>query len=209
MRKKKHNNQAVCPRCGNSIDPDTMLCTVCAEPVIVPGNGREEKSENFLGVFAMTLSGLMLAVSVVLMMILLFFHALHEKTSLPALGIISSQGMAIIFDAWYPFALGGGLILIWTLVIAMINVQRFRTFFRVVGVSVLAGAAGSASIGLLVNRLFRLMSGAWQDVMVNAAGVFREFALVYAVILVMVGSLFLLIHGCIAAVKGGSHEART
>lgn len=206
MKKKMEGN--VCSQCGGAIDPSTLDCSVCGSTALIQ-ESTSTKEKKALGCFSALLSvifSLLLSVSFILVVLLLFIHALNENTIIPAIGPISSDLLAVFLGSWYSFVLGGALVLIPMLVIALINRHRVRRIFLGIGCSAIVSAILSIVVVIFRTQLLKVLSGEWQDALVNATAVFRDFCFICAGVLIVIGATCLSIYSCIAVVKGGKHE---
>lgn len=208
MKKKRKMEGAVCSQCGGAIDSSTSNCSVCGSTAFGRAStpGKEKKATGFFGILFSAVFSLPLTVSIILYVLVLFIHALNENTIIPAIGPISSDWLAVFFESWYSLALGGVLVLIPLLVIILINTYRIRRIFFTVGCSTIASAILSIVVVVLRTQALKVLSGEWQDALVSTTAVFRDFCIIYAIILVVIGATCLSIYSCIAVVKGGKHE---
>lgn len=199
----------ICAKCGGMIEPSASFCSLCGEPAPVqePAVPKQRKERpGIMSVLGSILFGLLLAMSVVLLIGLLFVHALGQNVPIPAVGSASEELLARFFVSWFPFVLGGLLVLIPLLLLILIHRHRIRRAFFTLGISTVAAAVLSAVFGLFGGRIVGLLSEMWQEVLVNSTVVFQEFSVVCAVILAMFGAGCLSIYACIHAVKGEIHE---
>lgn len=208
MKKKKKMEGNVCSQCGVAIAPSTSNCSVCGSTALIQASTstKEKKAPGFFSAMLSVIFSLLLTVSIILLVLLLFIHALNENTIIPAIGPISSDLLAVFFDSWYSLVLGGALVLIPVLVIALINTHRVRRLFLGVGCSAIASAILSIVVVIFRTQVLKVLSGEWQDALVNATAVFRDFCFICAGGLVAIGATCLSIYSCIAVVKGGKHE---
>lgn len=170
---------------------------------------KKKKTSIFLGVLFTAIFSLLLSASIVLLILLLFIQALNENVIIPAVGFIPSDWLALFFDSWYSLVLGGALVLIPSLIIVLINMHRVRRIFLAIGCSTIASAMLSIVAIIIRTQIVKLLPGEWQDVLVNVTAVFRDFGVVCAIILLVIGATCLSIYSCIAVVKGGGHEKDT
>ncbi len=203
MKKKEKGNA----KCGSTVDPAASNgpeCGAVLPQAASPVSGK--KKFGFWGVFFSTLFSLLLTASTALLVPLLFLHALNEHQPIPAIGSVSASWLAEFFDSGWVFALGGTLVLIPLLAILLINTHRVRRVFLSVGVSAVAAALLSAALGFAGKYAIKLLSGDWQDALLNTTAVFKDFSIVCALILVILGAACLSIYSLIAVLKGGNHE---
>lgn len=209
---KKTKNKKVCAQCGGMIEPSAAFCPLCGEPAPVQEPAIPKHREERPGIWSILGSimfGLLLAMSIVLLIGLLFVHALSQNVPIPAVGPASEELLAGFFISWFPFVLGGLLVLIPLLLLLLIHRCRIRRVFFTLGISTVAAAALSAVFGLFGGRILGMLSEVWQEVLVNSTVVFQEFSTVCAVILAMFGAGCLSVYACIHAVKGEIHEKDT
>lgn len=208
MKKKKKMEGIVCTKCGGAIDPSTSNCSICGSTALEQASTptKEKKAPSFWGVLFSVIFSLLLTVSIILLVLLLFIHALNENTIIPSIGPISSDWLAVFFDSWYSLVLSGALVLIPVLVIALVNTHRVRRLFLGVGCSAIASAILSITVAIFRIQILKVLSGEWQDALVNATAAFRNFCFICAAVLVAIGATCLSIYSCIAVVKGGKHE---
>ncbi len=208
MKKKKKMEGIVCSQCGGAIDPSTSNCSICGSTTLGQASTltKEKKTPGFWGVLFSVIFSLLLTVSITLLVLLLFIHALNKNTIIPSIGPISSDWLAVFFDSWYSLVLGGALVVIPVLVIALINTHRVRRIFLGIGCSTIASAILSIVVTIFRTQVLKVLSGEWQDTLVNATAVFRDFCVICAGVLIVIGATCLSIYSCIAVVKGGRHE---
>lgn len=208
MKNKKKMDSNICSRCGGKIDPSSSLCPVCGEAISVQGIATtdERKSRGVLRGLFSALFGLLLTAATVLLELLLFLYALNENVRLPSLGSISGDWLSVFFDSWYSLALGGALVLIPMLSLVLINTHRIRRIFITVGISSMATAIFSIVLGLTGAQIVKAFSGEWQDILIYATVAFEDFAVLCAVILIIIGAACISIYSSIAVVKGAKHE---
>lgn len=208
---KKRVKENVCANCGGALDPSASVCAACGETVLdqvsAPVEGK--KAPGFWNVFFSVIVGLLLTVSTTLLALLLFMHGLNETVRIPAVGPISGDWLAVFFDAWYPFVLGGAFVLIPLLIIVLINTHRIRRIFLTVGVSATAVAVFSVVFALFETQVVKMLSGEWQEALVNSTAVLKDFFVLYAIIMVVIGAACLSVYSCITVVKGARHEQNT
>lgn len=150
---------------------------------------------------------LLLTISLIVFVLLLFIHALNENVIIPDIGPISSDWLALFFDSWYSLVLGGALVLIPILIIILINTNRIRRIFLAIGCSTIVSAMLDMATVIFRIQILKFLSGEWQDALVNATAVFRDFCIICAVVLVVIGATCMSIYSCIAVVKGDKkHE---
>ena len=92
------------------------------------------------------------------------------------------------------------------LIIVLINTNRIRRIFLAIGCSAIASAILSMVAYVTKTQLLKLLSGEWQDALVNATAVFGDFCVVCAIVLIVIGAACLSIYSCIVVIKGGKHE---
>ena len=92
------------------------------------------------------------------------------------------------------------------LVIALINTHRVRRIFLGIGCSAIVSAILSIVVVIFRTQVLKVLSGEWQDALVNATAVFRDFCFICAEVLIVIGAACLSIYSCIAVIKGGKHE---
>lgn len=208
MKKKKKMEGIVCSKCGGTIDPSTSNCSTCGSTALEQASTptKEKKVPGFWGVLFSVIFSLLLTVSFTMLVLLLFIHALNENTIIPSIGPISSDWLAVFFDSWYSLVLGGALVLIPILIIVLINTNRMRRIFLAIGCSAIASAILSVVAMIIKKQVLKLLSGEWQDTLVNATAVFGDFCIVCAIVLIVIGAACLSIYSCIAVIKGGKHE---
>lgn len=206
MNKKKTMEGNVCSQCGGAIDSSTSNCTVCGGTILELSPSHKNKKLVFWSVFFTTICCLLLTISLVLLVLLLFIHALNENVILPAAGFISSDWLALFFDSWYPLLFGDALVLIPILIIVLLNTQRVRRIFFAIGCSSIISAILSITSAIIKIHTLKLLTGEWQDVLVNATTPFNDFSVVCAFILIVIGATCLSIYSCIVPTKGGKHE---
>ena len=206
--KRKKKTDHVCAQCGGAIDSSTLSCSVCGSTAFIPASiaTNEKKVPGFFVALLSVIFSLLLSVSFILVVLLLFLYALNENTIIPAIGHISGDLLAVFFDSWYSFVLGGALVLIPMLVIVLMNTHHIRRIFLCVGCSAITSAIFSIVMVLFRTSVFKVLSGEWQDALVNATAVFRDFCFICAGVLVVIGSTCLSIYSCIGMAKGGRHE---
>lgn len=208
MKKKKKIEGIACSKCGGAIDPSTSNCSICGSTVLEQTSTptKEKKVSRFWRVLFSIIFSLLLTISFTLLVLLLFIHALNENTIIPSIGPISSDWLAVFFDSWYTLVLGGALVLIPILIIVLLNTNRKRRVFLAIGCSAIASAILSVVATIIKKQILKLLSGEWQDTLVNATAVFGDFYIVCAIVLVVIGTACLSIYSCIAVIKGGKHE---
>lgn len=208
MKKKKKMEGIICSQCEGAINPSTSNGSVCGSTALGQTSTptKEKKSPSFWGVLFSVIFSLLLTVSITLLVLLLFIHAVNENTIIPSIGPISSDWLAVFFDSWYPLVLGGALVLIPILVIVLFNTNRIRRIFLAIGCSAIASAILSIVAIIIKTHILKLLSGEWQDALVNATTVFGDFCIVCAIILIVIGTACLSIYSCVVAIKGGKHE---
>lgn len=208
MKKKKKVEGIICSQCGGTIDPSTSNCSICGSTVLGQTSTltKEKKVPGFWSILFSVIFSLLLTVSITLLVFLLFIHALNENVVLPAVGAISSAWLALFFDSWYSLVLGGAVVLIPTLIIILLNTHRVRRIFLAIGVSSVVSAILCVAGAIIRTHTLKLLSGEWQDILINATAAFKDFCVVCAIILIVIGTTCLSIYSCIAVVKGGKHE---
>lgn len=169
----------------------------------------KKKSPGLLGALFSAIFSLLLSISLVLLVIGLFIYGLNENVIMPDAGPISGDWLAAFFDSWYCFVLGGVLVLVPALSILLINRHRIRRFFLAAGCAAIVSVVISIAVSMTGLRMLKLLSGAWQDILVNTTVMFRDFCVVCAMILFVIGAGCLSIYSCIAVVKGGRREKDT
>lgn len=209
MKKKTVGN--ACPKCGGTIDSSTLICSVCGETVLAQAVSPidEKKPPGIFGALFSGLFSLLLAVSTTLLVLLLFINALNKNVQIPSMGPISSDWLAVFFDSWYSLILGGVLVLLPMLIIIFINTHRIRRVFVSIGISAIISALFSAVLGFGDTRVIKLLSGEWQDTLINTTAVFKDFTFICAVILIVIGATCLSVYSCITVIKGAKHEKIT
>ncbi len=203
---KKNLEERVCAKCGNTVDGSASACSVCGEVVVSSVENRKPGVGN---TFFSVLLSLLLFVFTVLFVLLLFIHALNENVLIPDVGPISRDWLAMFFDSWYALALGGTLVLIPLLIIVLINTHRIRRIFLFVGMSSILSCLFSIALAFIGTHMVKLFSGEWQDALINSTNVFKDFCVVCAVILAVLGTTSLSIYSCIKTIKGAKHEKET
>lgn len=208
MKKKKKLEGIICSQCGGAINPSTSNGSVCGITALGQTSTptKEKKSPSFWGVLFSVIFSLLLTVSITLLVLLLFIHAVNANAIIPSIGSISSDWLAVFFDSWYPLVLGGALVLIPILVIVLFNTNRIRRIFLAIGCSAIASAILSIVAIIIKTHILKLLSGEWQDALVNATTVFGDFCIVCAIILIVIGTACLSIYSCVVVIKGGKHE---
>lgn len=170
---------------------------------------KEKKAGNSFSFWRVCLTvifSLLLTAVLVLLLFLLFIHALNDHVVLPNIGPISGDWADVFFDSWYSVILGGVLAMVPVVTIVLLNTRRIRRIFLAVGASAILSAIFSAAAVVIRIRIIQALSGEWQEVLINAAAAFKDFGVIYAMILIAVGAACLSIYFCVAAVKGGRHE---
>lgn len=207
---KKNNNRAarICAQCGGAIDPSTLNCSICGYTALEQTSTptKEKRTQKFLRVLFSVVFCLLLTVATLLLVLLLFIHALNENTIIPSIGPISSDWLVVFFDSWYSLVLSGALVLIPMLVVVLINTNRIRRCFLAIGCSAITSAILCTVAILIKTQIRKLLSGEWQNTLINSTSVFGDFCVVCVIILVVIGATCLSIYSCIVAIKGGSHE---
>ena len=201
---KEKMTGGICTKCGVAADPATSLCPKCGSPV--PDGSAGTRSRGVWSTVFSVLLAVLLTAAAVGTVILLFVHALGENISLPAAGFVSDSMMAAFFDSRLSLAFIGAVTAIPLLALILINMRRMRRAFLAIGVSSSVAAVISAAGGITAGRLFALMPGEWQDILLPASYVFRQFSIVCAVIMLAVAIGCISVYSCIRAVKGGAHE---
>lgn len=169
----------------------------------------KENSLGFWSAFFTTIFSLLLTASLLLLVLLLFIHAINENAILPAIGAISGDWLALFFDSWYSIVIGGAFVLIPILLIVLLNTRCARRIFLAIGCSGIVASILSVIVAANRMRALKLLSAEWQDVLINVTAAFKDFAVVCAIILIAIGMTCLSIHFCITAVKGGKYEKDT
>ena len=79
MKKKKKMEGVVCSQCGGVIDPSTSNCSICGSTASgqVSTLTKEKKAPGFWGVLFSVIFSLLLTVSITLLVLLVFIHALN------------------------------------------------------------------------------------------------------------------------------------
>lgn len=205
---KKKMEGIVCTKCGDAIDPSTSNCSICGSTALEQASTptKEKRTPVFLGVLFSVIFSLLLTVSIILLVLLLFIHAINENTIIPSIGPISSDWLAAFFDSCYSLVLGGALVLIPMLIIILINTNRIRRIFLAISCSAIVSAILSIVAIIIKAQILKLLSGEWQDALINATAVFGDFCIVCAIVLIVIGATCLSIYSCIVALKGGKHE---
>lgn len=160
----------------------------------------------FLRSFFSAFFGLMLIILIVLTEFLLFVRALNENVILPSIWVINSETITTFFDSWVSLLLCFALPLIPILILLLINSHNVRNLFRVIGCSSIVSAILNIITVILSTPAIKLLSGDWQSTFVSVISVFRDFFVVCAIFLIIIGATFISIYSCIIAIKGGKHE---
>ena len=205
---KKKMKKIVCSCCGSVMDPSATFCLECGNNVsaqtVISTKGK--KTSGVGGGLLTVVMSLLLSVSFVLLAVLLFVHALNENVIIPDVGLLTSDGLTEFFDSWYSLALGGALVLIPLLLVVLVNTHRARRAFLAIGSSAIASALLLTVVLCFRTQILNVLSGQWQDALVNATAAFRGFCLVCIIVLIAIGATCVSVYSCIAVVKGGRHE---
>ena len=171
----------------------------------IPTHGRKSTLVFFRSFFS-AFFGLMLIVLLVLTEFLLFVRALNDNIVLPSVWLINSETVTAFFDSWVSLLLCSILPLIPILILLRINSHNLRKVFLTIGCSSVISAAINIIIVISNTPAIKLLSVDWQNALVNTTSAFRDFLVVCAVFLIIIGATFISIYSCIIAIKGGRHE---
>ncbi|GAA6396764.1 hypothetical protein [Solibaculum mannosilyticum] len=182
-----------------------IISSSCEEKAFSEKVTAMSKEQRFPRVFRIVLTVLfcfLLAGSTALLIILAFVYALNENVQIPSIGFIHGEWLTSVFDSWYPILFGIILVLVPLLILILLNKRRIRITFLSIGISFLIIAIISVIFGYIEPSAISLLSGEWQDVLVNTTTVFKDFTTVCAIILILSGATCLSIYFCIAVMKG-------
>lgn len=166
----------------------------------------KKRSPGIFGAFLSGLLSLLLTATATLLVLLLFIYAINENVPIPTIGPFSGDSLTEFFESWYSLALGGALVLLPMLFIIIVNIHRIRRAFISIGISAILSALLSAVFGFISTQSINLLSGEWQDTLINATVVLKDFTVICAVVFVVIGAACLSIYSCINVVKGAKHE---
>ena len=200
MFKVKQNRDNSAPLKSNCIASETMTLEQTSIPI------KKKWGTGGFGVLFSGIFGLLLTVSITLFILLLFIGALSENATIPDIGFITGDWLAVFLNTWYSFVLGGIMMLIPLLVIMFINVHRIRRAFLDIGCSAIVSAVFNIVTAGVAAQIIRVFSGDWQDVLINTTVAYRSYSIICASGLVIIGVTCLSIYSCIVVIKGGRYE---
>lgn len=211
MKERNTRQTSVCPRCGGAVAPGLLRCPSCGEQVVLPEPRRRGggKAARVFGTIFTVLFALLLTASTVVLMLLLFLYGLHGYVTIPAMGPVSADWLAMFFDAWYSVALGVVLVLLPLALLLLINAHRIRRAFFALGLSAIGTALLSLAAALLGSYAVPWLPGAWRELAAGVAAAFRDYCTVWGIALILAGGTCLSVYACIAVVKGAKHEKNT
>lgn len=167
---------------------------------------KENKVLTFLGVLFSIIFSLFLSVSIIILVLLLFLNAINENVTLPDAFFFSGSSLDSFLGSPYSYVLNGALILIPVLLIILLNIRRARRIFLALAYSSCISIILLITSAIISPHVLNLLSGEWQNVLINTTVVFRDFCIICAIILFVIVVTCLSIYFCISAVKGGRHE---
>lgn len=166
------------------------------------------QSRHSSGIIGSIFSGLFLACSTILLVTLLFGHALNQLVQLPAIGFISDEWLTLLLDKWYAIAIGSALVLVCLFFLVLCNTHRIRRIFCTIGYAwsvsaILIGVLGCIST-LWISRLPDL----WQNTLIPVTSALQAFSYISAGVLLLLSFSGFSVYACIRAVKGGNYEQK-
>lgn len=169
----------------------------------------KEKGIGFWNIFFTAICCLLLTILSAGFILLLFMYALNENIVLPAVGFISGDWLALIFDSWYLLAFGIALLVTMVLMVVLINISKIRRIYIAIGCTSIMSAILNIAIVMFRTHILKLFPAEWQEILVNTTAVFKDFEIICVIILVMIGATCLSIYSGIVVVKGDKGEKNT
>lgn len=208
MKKKKMMEGHGDFRYGGVTSPSTLQSTVHEREILEQVSTHTTENSFFVvlrTLFTAFLS-LILAILLVVFVLLIFIKALSENVIIPDIGPVSSIWLVRFFESRYSLIFGSTLAMIPLIIIILLNTYRVRNVFFAVGCSMIISSILSIVMAIFRIRIFKILSGEWQDILVNVTMVFRDFCNICAAIMITIGITCLSIYSCIVIIKGGRHE---
>ena len=176
------------------------------EPAVAAAGDAKKKSKASGRVGTILLS-IFFTLFLFLLFFVLFLFGVTNSVALPTAGGFTDNWSIVFFGSLIPVILSSLLAVAFIVMIVLVNTGRVRRIFLALGVSFLVTGVINIAAGILGAYGVPYLSGNWQSLLVNATVTFREFMIVCAVLLAVMGIVFISVYASITAIKGGAeHE---
>ena len=150
--------------------------------------------------------GILWTILLIFNMFFIFLGAWCEHEKLPDLGVVLGEKLSYFLNSWLPFLLIGVLLLILILLLVIVNSNKRYHVFMTIGVATILSAILSAGAGYRGQSLVRLLAEEWQEVLVYATVVWKDFSVIYSFVLLVLGITCVSVYFSIRMIKGEKRE---